>query len=294
MIDAITSKLRIVGEYELSPNEELSQDGSCITCKVCGKRKYESKYSGLFGVKAWFLANNEEQNPIGVGDGCDCLRDAYRSSHDAWHEYEDPKFEFDKDGKVVSKIHERRDFAREYNYYDWMLSAVPDWGRVAAIEDRFYFQDGRYTVPVQVMRLLLDTIKLGCEWRDDIFIHGSQGTLKTSMLCCLRFALYSRCKPVIMVNMRQAIAFIARVPSFAEQLEKVDYLLIDDLGKATLTERQSGMLEALIKARAGMPTIYASSKSLEGLSGKGYGKSLLDLMRLRLASSCIVDMDGRI
>lgn len=294
MIDAITSKLRVVGEYILSPNEELSQDGSYIICKVCGKRKYESRYSRLFGLKVWWNANNESQNDIDVGEGCDCIRDARRISNEAWCEYESPKFEFDKDGKILSKIHDRRDFSREYNFYDWMLSAVPSWGRTAQIEDRFYFQDDRYTTPVQVMRLLLDSLDLGCDWREDIFIYGSQGTLKTSMLCCLRFALYSKCKPVIMVNIRQVIAFIARVPSFAEQLEKVEYLIIDDIGKATLTDRQSGMLEALIKARAGKPTMYASSKSLEGLSEKGYGKGVLDLMKLRLASSYIVDMDGRV
>lgn len=284
-------KYRVIGEYVLSPNEELSQDGDAILCKVCGKRKYESFYSPILSRKVWALANNSDrQDALTVGDGCNCKRDARAQRLRARDDYDNPEFEI-KDGKIEATIRGRRNFSRDYGM-DWMLSAVPEWGRFAQIEDRYYFQECRYSSVIEVMRLFLETIESGCDWNNDLFIYGNQGTLKTSILCCFRYALLSNTKPTIMVNVRQVIAFIARTPSFAEQLEKVDVLLIDDLGKATLTDRQSKMFEGFVRARANKTTIYASQRSMEGLMEKGYGMGLLNAINARLGDMMAIDMEG--
>lgn len=291
--NAMLQKYRVVGEYVPSGREILSSDGQSLLCDVCGKPKYESTYSPILRRKVWSLARNDSKKSyLYVGDGCNCTRDRYLRKRDARDYYDNPEFEKNGD-KIVRMIHGRRNFAWDYGM-DWMQECVPSWGRFASIEDRFYMTRLDST-PLQAMRLYLESISNTLTWDYDMFLYGGKGTLKTSMLCCMRYALLSCTIPTIMLNMRQLIFHLARAGEWAEKLERVDNLIIDDFGKATLTDRQSRLVASLLRARDTdrMHTCYGSSADINGLRSKGYGEDIIATISRRVEDPLYIDMEGK-
>lgn len=271
-------KARIVGEYKLLSIEELSPDGNEIRCVGCGKPKYVAEYSGLNGKRVWFLAGATKSM---IGEGCDCLKASRKRKEIRRYEYESAEFSQgkDEDGKpVLTMTRGERNFTFDYSKY-WMMESVPDWGIQAMLSDRFY--QSHYTTAVDNIRTVLEEADVSGEFNNSFFFRGDAGSLKTSMLCCLRFKLLSNTIPTIMLSMYNLMRILMREEDKAGQLYTVDHLIIDDLGKATLNKAQEEKLANLVsyRKRASKQTSFGSLLRFDDLSRKGYSKELIDDIR---------------
>lgn len=267
-------KIKAVGKYRLAATEELSEDGKTIVCRLCHEPRYVAEYSPVSKCKVWHLAggNNRE-----IGEGCDCQRKTRLAKNARRFEYERAEYKTNDKGELIHplvKVHPERSFAFDYGKY-WMLEAVPEWGRQAMLSDVFY-QD-HYSESVKFLRTMLETLDTTGNMNQSFFVRGDAGSLKTSMLCCIRFKLLSNTVPTIMTNVWNLLKMMKLDQTRADEIAMVDYLLIDDIGKAHLNPTQAGRIEDLVsfRKRAEKPTSFGSLLTLDDLPSRGYTRQTI-------------------
>ena len=141
-----------------------------------------------------------------------------------------------------------------------------------------------------------------------IYLFGAKGTGKTHVTACIANELLKKCVPVLLTNLfeiSKAVkstfqnGFHESEQEFFERLEKVSFLIFDDLGVETFTKNDRDtwlqtLLFDLINRRynAKKPTIFSSNYSLNELVNlRGIAERTVDRIS-EMTSGAVFKFDG--